>query len=665
MQIDAHIKMRPQRQSCMQENGAVLLVVVFVTLGLLFLCALAIGLGFVQTSRGKFQNNVNLAALGALAAYVESPVSAKIDQAKLRAEAVLAGNPIPGTAQAIGLLGSISDPGPSGYLEYGQWLLREPAGSDPCPGRYPCFLPVNPLNEPVNAIRIVANTQEDNGIEVFFGNLLSTSSLNAAANATATLVERCTAYLLDVSPSVHYQTHIISRFDPGSDPIRRCLDPNCSVPFFQAASIGPAHANPALCNDVNFLNSGDTAQRKEKYHWCTMEEQRYGQSSPSKHYRSDYRLVTSKAGNYYVDAYFDGYDSYPGPQPFSDLFLAFNAALTAVREQASANDKAMVAAFSGLIRSQEPATGLTSELDRLIQLTNLNYRGLVDLAGNETQPTFPNFLDKDWFPVISLGDKAQTNLVTPLEAAIQILADGDNCSPTAQKSIILATDGLGTCRRTGTQFSGESECKFDWEHYYDAEQQLIGASESVLTLLQQNQIRLTVLHTGDVVGPNFVNRVRNGEYIDPTKAQAYGLTGFADQSYSSNPSQFFDVSNYDGQGHAWNPVNDDEFKQNIENGAIFRRPVGVLGKLAIESGGIYAPLLERRPSSMCGGNPCYICPNHEPTCVESEKILDPIYREADRPQEYSTQNLSKGEQAAKAATQTVGGNPYILVEQAD
>lgn len=649
------------------ERGAVLLVVVFVTIGLLFLCALAIGLGFVQTSKGKFQNNVNLAALGALAAFVETTgdATAKMYQADLRAEAVLTGNPVQGAAQALGELGTLSAPGPSGFLEYGQWFVRDTTGLDPCGGEYPCFLAVDPLTQPVNAVRLRANTQEGNGIQIFFGNLLSTSTIGAAAQATATLVERCTAYLLDVSPSVHADTHIYSSINSST---MLCDDPRCSYPFFPEAAINAAVANPALCADFSWRNAGSALQRRTRATWCTMEEQRLGSPpDPIKHFRSDYRLVQSRAGNFYVDSYFDSYTTYFAPQPFGDLFLAFNAALTAVREQSSANDKALVAAFSGVIRSQEPDTGLTSELDRLIQLTNVNFRGLVKTDGTEQAPIFPNFLDKNWMPVIgSSSALTQTNLVTPLERAIQTLANSDLCSPTAQKSIILATDGIASCFRTGPQFSSNPpDCGYDWPHYFTSEQQLIGDTESVLTQLQQQQIRLTVLHTGDAAGPNFINRVENGEYIDSTKAQAFGYTGFPDQSYTTNPDQFFDISSTDRHGDAWDPENDPNFRNQMSHGAIFRRPVGVLGKLAIESGGIYAPLLARRPASACGGGACYICPNGQPSCAESEKILDPVYREADTPQTFAIQNLSKGEQAARAATQTVGGNPYILVEEVE
>jgi len=370
---------------------------------------------------------------------------------------------------------------------------------------------------------------------------------------------------------------------------------------------------------------------------------------------------------------------------------AANSALQTLAQQKTAQDLVMAKAFTGKIVDEIPCQGnpgecsqpgvFLSDVGYLIQITNMKNRGTFtrrvsngeswacdndpcdqdcledpdcSVTGREVKP---NFLTHGWFPAPIMSDQEQggTNLVEVLYKTINDFATG--APPNCRKIIILATDGLSSCSYDFNSNSPARTCPSskDYNTYLTAKSQLIGnGGRSILDLLKKNEISLTVLLAGDYVEPNFLNIKREGGqgshpsiYLDYLEAVGLGFTGFASIFGKSCPPysscEFFDVSS-DGASR------DEQAFLNagVVDGVKFRDPNGVLGKMAMESGGIWCPL---QPLADSG-------------CYTASGLIsdDPDCRPAGKKQAYSIYNEPKAVTAARCASSAVGYNPYFLAE---
>jgi hypothetical protein len=375
-------------------------------------------------------------------------------------------------------------------------------------------------------------------------------------------------------------------------------------------------------------------------------------------------------------------DKCKDPEPLTSFLLGFNAGVRLLEKQRTAADRVRMSIFRGDPEVNPfPPTGFVTDPSVLVQLTNANYRGVIaspyPYNGTPTyvtnkQKIHPNFIDQGWFPIMQRGTSPErikemgSNVVGALESAIEALSDSAQCPAGAQKSIVLATDGVSTC------VPGNSPlCSTSFSYFKQAEAALLNGETAINAKLKQKRIALTTILAGREIQPNIVNRSSNGAFLAFREAVAVGYRGLTDLGggqYSGDSStngmlfvdsraQVDDLACEAALGHVCSTEDDrSEFaflNANPSNGTFFRRPNGIFAHLSIETGGIFCPLLPRGALSQYETDP------NNPT---GPKRLKDSERLPDAPLTISTSYVTPGDIAAECVRQTLGGNPFALVD---
>ena len=645
--------------------------------------------------------------------------SQKASQALTRANDIYARNSLPGFRGTFGDILHAPQDGPGGTMTLGNWLREPPPSPTPgCPGSdYPCFIS-NPPPAPgleVNANSVKIDLKNNIPFEMPFCSFLNACQTNFRAEAYSTLAQSCVAFVIDLSRSTYFSTHKafnVSRltkpppdlFGPPPvswDDVAYCVGNGfpwdniyyCDVsqaangtwdgtglalPFYRRGNLD-LHPQYQIgtrnCEDSDIPN-------QDKLHWCNLARQgapTYSSRRPiaapidiSKHYMSDYlpRVFVDGLGinhNIMVDSFVDNLNDpplYEGPEPFTSFFHAINASLRALERQSAAGDKAALRGFTGVIKARFPDDQpyLTNNFGMLTQISNLRNRGTIGVAGNPVdQEIRPNFIDYQFFSLISRQDEleANTNPVLALNDAITILTD--ECPSSAQRTILLLTDGVSSCRRKAG-YPADSledsayECDVqDYQFFVDARSQLL---TDILPRLIDEQISVVAVVAGEHVGPNFINLSApdDGRPLTPAEAHAFGLPW--DDMFNTVP--------------AGAPDNATAYGSLGDPGVIFREPVELIAQLAILSGGTYCPLMplcggaNLPPSGQactpdCGsGNECY---EQDPDNPSGPCKLKDIHRTAGIPQTCSLYRLTEARQAAQCAVDFLSGSRYILTTE--
>jgi hypothetical protein len=703
-------------------------------IAILALLALVLGLGVISVSVVQMQQLSNLAALSALQGYFASPSTAtpaaRAAAALVRANDVMETNRVLGApdtltegARAFGLPWTS---GAVGTLTLGAWYSQDPdgtGGANPCSTGYPCFIAWEIEASPpslINAARVEAKNDATNPIIAPFANIFGSATQQVKSIATAALVQRCTAYLLDLSISTTAMSHPVPNTFPSVVPgsslggnelrLRWALQPSeentrlfafreqvmfRSDPFSlldppvppDSTAYSSACDQPLTQRDY-WLELGNSfpSNNSEGHIWCntlfspaTPDAVPYRPACTSVGtcaavpgtFAQDYRRMNSQLGPVWVDTVTD-------PRPLRDFLLAFNSGLRLVREQSTSGDGAAVLPFDGAIRGRYPLSGVTSNFDILVQLTNADARGRLSsvqaLGGGDwrvTQATgwdgevHPNLIDLGWFPLYNAGGTfAQTHLSSALDNAISVIQA--SCPSTAKKDIVIATDGLATC-----SLRGGCPLALDFDRFDEAQEEILAdASQTsvpenfrLLDRLQRNRIAVTTLLAGASVAPNFLNIRRlvgsppQNVWVELSEA---GSLGYGANFFNSNPS----VPNFSALGCA-SADNECAYENVGATGVSFRAPNSVFGQLAFRTGGIFCPLMP-----ICGNVALADCPNCDTAgfsdCYDASKTpprLRDCARTEGQPQTCSVTNEDIGAQAARCVLESVGANPYILVEQ--
>jgi hypothetical protein len=731
-----------------REAGVQLVLLAIFVATLIFLIALVTGIGLYAASKSRFQNVANLAALAAVETLLTEPINSKdntyayrSNQAVLRASAILTQNKLPGT---LSVLSGVTDfdaapnPNDSGVIQFGRWFNQAPKDQTPCEDikkKYPCFVPVSDLT--ANAVQLRLRTQVGN---IFSAPFAHEAPGKLETSVIGTVSERCTAYVLDTSLSTVEETHprcSAEDLDIQTDSTGFTKFPTCKGPrktgyfIYRRDSVQKFNGVKWVDKDCsNFTAGSDVAlltggPLSELLHFCLM----YSYNTLDRgtdgvdwlnadvntqvHYRSDYRDAQVYIDGAWVDVLVDTYygGDYRGPEPLRRFMLAFNASLREIKRRSSSADMAFVIALDGHLRNEFPAAGLSSELGRMVQLTNLDNRGIYDRNGNSLLKTVngtpmdeihPNLLDLGWVPIEKDAVHAyqgETNLILGLYRAIDKL--DEHCPARSLKNIILATDGLFTCRfREGENFNvhpcsdkGNHEMK-KLSDYEEGEQWLVGGpkvqnnKKAVLKLLQDKDIALTTLLDGEAIDPNFLN-IRNPKvtvcadasgpscFYTYQLARALGYGGFNALGVPSTDAAWDARAPFVGilpvlpagkcgtctaeekewwaKQRAGQTMNGTKIK--------FRRPNGIFSRLSMDSGGIFCPLLPLSIGRNTGGlaSDYY---NHDNDASTPDILVNRSeVRPVDEMNMYSYEMSSKSEQAVSCAQQAVGGAPYILVEE--
>jgi hypothetical protein len=483
-------------------------------------------------------------------------------------------------------------------------------------------------------------------------------------------------------------------------PTSRLIHSELSVPFLRGS------VRDADCDQDHLP--------MEYWWWCNLTETRDPDTGTppdlKRRYQSDYipRTVWYADGTsaeILVDSFIDDtYGQIHHPRPFGDFFLGFNAGLRKLNQQRSASDRSALLGMKGNIGGRYPIPAsnggreLTDNIGILIQITNLDNRGTITWRpdassdpANAHEEVRPNFLDYGIYSLINDPFNAaaaskwevNTNLVLALNTAASILTN--ECSASSQKIIVLASDGISTCSHDSYSSAPDSinqddfdcavpsltaEQKYDF--YEEAETQITegsGSTLSVIDRLKEAEISVVSLISGEHLGVHFLNQQNvSGEYMDP--AEQFALGGVA---FDGGSSDIFDITSQCSSG----PCDDqDAFLEGNGTGTEFRRPIAVLAELALETGGIFCPLMPQcdalgicdagctghpTPSedTCSGSNCCYVWQEDQQEC----RLASAHYSGVGNEQRCSTVGLDPGAQAARCVTQAIGGSPYILVAE--
>lgn len=679
------------------NRGATLLLLALLLSVLLGMIALAIGLGFVALDRLRLRNLSNLVALSAIEAYsrggsADRTYEARVSDGLANAERVASSNRLYGMAESLGDLvrpeEASSSPDHGGVVEFGQWIHEArdcPENRENCcSASYPCFVSNSPGDDRATAVRVRLRTQPSNPILAPFTRMLGSGYFSMTSESTATVLQRCTAFILDVSGSSSSDSHTSTVYYQTTN--RAGETPNYEITYPQDAALTAyryTNANPTT-NCSSLGGPGDF----EAVHWCNMGLSRNAPGPTLKrHYRSDYRFFNTLAGPVMIDRYRE-------PEPLQTFMRGFNAALRTLHNEASSGDRGLIIVFGRDARDRVPSTGVTQDLQYLIQLTNMENAGRVDTLGNwTTPPRSPNWVERGWFPLYQTGG---TNLNYALHLAIEELST--QCPPHSKKSIILATDGIMTLdhdRNPGNDsfreigsYGDPNDPTEQPNTYVSAERRLLDTTSiprrphqsGILGDLIRLKIGVTVLLAGAHVQPNQLNYwtedpapyFPDGHFLSLFEAITHGFTGITGtQSDPPAPGgPFFnnrssvpdmsvlqqlveDAACYSSSESSRNDACAWELAGIVPN-VYFRRANGIMAELVFRTGGIMCPVLPLANDEDYynhDGRP------HTPEVLRNERRQHGTY------QYTSVEKIDPGTLAARCSRDTIGLNPFVLVEE--
>lgn len=549
------LNLHQSRGGISKERGIYLTLVAVFGLILLGLAGLVIELGLLAVAQSRMQQVANLAALSAIEQYVRyepapgatHPELSRREATRERANQILHANSIWGI-DATKL--NVELDGDAGRIVFGMWYRFDPDGNGgiSCP-KYPCFVPAADTNSQGNAVRLSVRNDSSNPFARFLGRIFGPETLTVQSEATATIIKRCMAFLLDLSLSSIADSHSlpargqIPTWLDEADPLRESPgffgdpDPARHVHYIQGynggspvyapgepfplpfpANIGLfAYVDPPEKCDYGVLTPPAGGINYSALMWCSLLKHRevadYTEPTfnpKAYHSREDYRRIQTPFGQNKV--YFD---LHTRPEPFSTFLLGFNAALRSVYSQASNADEAMIAGFSksftysGVSRrfpqpqvvQGQGVRSLTNNLPLLIHLTNIENIGNLGVDGAVEDAEPPSIIDAGIFPIFGLSaDATATNIPGAVSAAVDAL--DASCLPSDRKIIVLATDGISNCSQYG---NNPISCGSSYLSYINSENQLLARSGyGILKKLLERQVALTVLHAGLAVRPNFL-----------------------------------------------------------------------------------------------------------------------------------------------------------------
>jgi len=629
------------------EHGAILaLGALLLTVTLLFV-ALVIGVSWLSSSHARTQNMANLAAIAALE---ETMTGGSYTDAVNRVDALLRQNELLGGAMLSGIT-----PG-GGDLQWGRWLWSPAEGS--CPIDYPCFVPnPNPTNpRDATAVRAEVRTPQGSPLIVPFARLLGQDRFDLVKDATATWSGQCTVVVQDATLSTTFDTH---------------------RPSGSSQSLFAFPERNYSCSAASTSASGSI--------YCGLAATRpSGATDRTIHFQNEYRQVRAGggAGFLLVDALKDTPSGIEGPEPLRSLFLASHAAFKASFPRSSGTLWRGIGLADDLYPI--PANRFLEDPGVIIQATNLDNRGTFDRAGALVDPTIsPNLFSFGWYPRAHPGSTPtldrSTNIIRALERAIEYLDDqGPNgCPVQYHKTIVLATDGVGGCYKSGVGNAASSyTCPANdpFAGFKGHEQQLYG---SLIPQLQSKNITVLVYHAGEAVKPHFISRTiptsnapsnyrasTSQSFLSLEELHALGYGGAQTPLSAIDPT-----SDVDGGFALWNCLAEcpsctsttecrDAYalKNGGVPGNIFRRGSSGLADLATKTGGVFCPLLPLHPS----GPGVYIDHDSDP---DTPAVLpDNLRAPPGSRQEVAITNESIASQARRCMERMFKKN-FILVEE--
>lgn len=697
-----------------RDRGLYMILVSFFMVSLTGLCALIFGLAALAFVSSRLSITSDMVAMAILSRYftTQGTYFTKAAAAATRGEEILRENgyvPFLGAPLAGLSAPGASTPGAAGSFSFAQWypdlpttLGQQLQACGTNANNYPCLKPLgnpNAASNP-NAVQVNLRTQSSNPLIAPFAKIFGNDRFQVRTQSVAASIQRCAAFLLDSSFSTISESHQYSGIpSPGNILYSPPDHPTPAVPlavpnppamyaYYLTPALPsitpPAVSGPSDCSYVNNV-IGPGVNSIFPLYYCAQPRIRNGAGvnpvpTPNlSHYIvDDYRVRNTDLGPVLIDTLFDSYNTYFGPLPLSRFFLAFNLSLRAIEQIKSPSDKAMVYAFTGDRISSEPiptpnqGQQLTNNLSLLIQLTNMANIGWHDLNGNQiTNEVTPNFATRAWFPIASSGVvNSRTNIAQALHDAIGALS---SCPKNAKKVIIVATDGVQTCKFNTLNPDPNTDCNGDlYDNYKQGKQAILA---SIVPTLSAYDIAVTTILDSDQ-SPAIANVTATpGVYVDPSKAKDlgfYGLpppaptpgwdkgiiniapdfvpadaTAWADPFCTPGPG--IQCASYQTPAADPNDLNHLAFLNSGKLGYAFRDPAGLWAQVAIDTGGVVCTVM----------NPC------DPTWYDNSKSPPELYPTVRQGVgsylNCNPYNQTKAETAMNCALSAIGINAVQLV----
>lgn len=486
------------------EHGAVMLLLILLLVPMLIAVAMAIDSARFTTSDTELERIANSMALGALETFLlmEQPADFSAREAAAKERAVELAN-----LESNSLIAahdnnfSVDDFRPNGnaQITFGRWFFEEPgngcenfqstAGQTcPCSGATftgPCFVPsADPFE--INSARLAIQT-ESNIVNSIFGSLLDLSALRLNASSTVAAVPRNGVFLVDLSRSTQFQTHLpleqlsaANQNQASEFAFRLAADVNTGTQIFTCNDIVPGgntcNAN-GLAKLANYCTNTfpgasqtvlDTCNTQcppitpfvAHQTWHTQMQQSGSDPSPTAHYRNNYRCetLTNPANSAQSEAYLIEQDQTgKEPEPLNTILGGIYQAMQTLRQRSIAGDTITLIGFDGAvfdftnppIRSFGPARIDLREGSLFRQIEDLTN---PDRSFNEKIPAF-------FFPG-SGPNRGETDIAGALIAARDRLLEQNNFN-IARNFVVLFSDGLASCfhgptATNGCMFTGAS-----------------------------------------------------------------------------------------------------------------------------------------------------------------------------------------------------------------
>jgi hypothetical protein len=225
--------------------------------------------------------------------------------------------------------------------------------------------------------------------------------------------------------------------------------------------------------------------------------------------------------------------------------MAVNSSLRRLAAKATAMDKIAIVPFADKIYGPVPPTGLSRDLDLMIDLTDMRRAGekvyntatgLWETVGEE----HPNYIDRGWSPVgIARGGyynaagnldeanrpKKGTDLLGALDHGIARLSDPKFCAKRARKTLVVATDGMMNLYYpiSGNSVNWAAPAQMlEKQHLQQAEDLLYADTslpQNILKRLIDNDIHFVPMLVSDSVEPNFANIPKPSTPPTPSSVQ--------------------------------------------------------------------------------------------------------------------------------------------------
>jgi hypothetical protein len=267
-----------------------MVIIVLICMILFLFAGLAIDSSILATSKAQQRHSAEYISLAALKAYMSDPSNDfgdKLDSAILRAREIAGSNlmlaqPFQKTKTQGNLLGSNTRAfsTDNGTITPGIWHFNP--GTTACAGTIcpcnaaqewatPCFEKIDPRNNSkmakLNSFQVTFKTDNDSPIRALFTQFVGTKEQSLQSTATTAIVPKHVVFLMDISRSSQWETHLPLEMTRGASPTPEVFSIRdqilglgginafeASESSFQISKVNPYLGRRTSCNTGNHTN---------------------------------------------------------------------------------------------------------------------------------------------------------------------------------------------------------------------------------------------------------------------------------------------------------------------------------------------------------------------------------------------------------------------------